>query len=167
MRTDDSSEKIRRRMAELRRELECDVREVGRGARVYSDWKFYVRKFPWAVAGAALVAGYMLVPKRRKPIIKPDAETIAELVKQKKIRVESVTPDPNKPGVMKSLLVMGLTWALRQGVQYATEQIAAAAQNKANAAAAARDEEAHASHYEDHPPGPSPLAEPWTTSSNG
>jgi hypothetical protein len=151
MSTDDSAEKIRRRMAELRRELECDVREVSRGARVYSDWKFYVRKFPWAVAGAALVAGYMLVPKR-KPIIKPDAETIAELVKQKKIRVESVTPDPNKPGMMKSLLMMGLTWAVRTGVQHMTQQMAANAQNKARQTA------------EEHPPGPSPLHEPWTAS---
>jgi hypothetical protein len=166
MTTDDSAEKIRRRMAELRRELECDVREVSRGARVYSDWKFYVRKFPWAVAGAALVAGYMLIPKR-KPIIKPDAETIAELVKQKKIRVESVTPDPNKPGMMKSLLMMGLTWAVRQGVQYATHQMAAAAQNKANVAAATHASSGHAAHHEEHPPGPSPLAEPWTSSSNG
>jgi hypothetical protein len=159
MNTDDSAEKIRRRMAELRRELECDVREVSRGARVYSDWKFYVGKFPWAVAGAALLAGYMLVPKR-KPVIKPDAETIAELVKQKKIRVESVTPDPNKPGMVKTLLMMGLTWAVRTGVQYATQQMAAAAQNKTHAAAAS-----HTAQHDDHPPGPSPLAEPWTSSS--
>jgi len=166
MTTDDSAEKIRRRMAELRRELECDVREVSRGARVYSDWKFYVRKFPWAVAGAALLAGYMLVPKR-KPIVKPDAETIAELVKQKKIRVESVTPDPNKPGLMKSLLMMGLTWAVRQGVQYATQQMAAAAQNKANAAAASHAAATHGAEHDEHSPGPSPLHEPWTTPSSG
>jgi hypothetical protein len=106
----------------------------------------------------------MLVPKR-KPIVKPDAETIAELVKQKKIRVESVTPDPNKPGMMKSLLMMGLTWAVRQGIQYATQQMAAAAQNKANAAAASHSASARAEHYGEHPPGPSPLHEPWTSSS--
>lgn len=161
---DDSAEKVCRRMAELRRELECDVREVTRGAQVITDWKFYVRKFPWAVAGAALVAGYILIPKRRA-IIKPDADTIAELVKQKKIRVESVTPDPNKPGVVKSLVMMGLTWAVRNGIQYATQQMAAAAQNRASAAHQAR----HAEHSNpDHPPGPSPLHEPWSpTSTNG
>ena len=53
MSTEDSAEKIRRRMAELRRDLDVDVREVERGARVMTDWKFYARKFPWAVAGTA------------------------------------------------------------------------------------------------------------------
>jgi hypothetical protein len=150
MTTDESAEKIRCRMAELRRDLDCDVREVSRGARVITDWKFYVRKFPWAVAGAALVAGYMLVPKR-KPVIKPDPEMIQELVRQKKIKVESVTKQPDKPGIMKSLLMMGLTYAVKAGAQYMTQQMSAAAQQKKEAHAAA----------EEHAPGPSPLHEPW------
>jgi hypothetical protein len=150
MNTDDSAETICRRMAELRRDLDCDVREVSRGARVMTDWKFYVRKFPWAVVGVALVAGYMLVPKRR-PVIKPDPEMIQELVRQKKIKVESVTKQPEKPGMMKSLLMMGLTYGARAGAQYVTEQMKTAAQNKARAA------EAH------HEPGPSPLHEPWSS----
>ena len=154
MHTDDPAEKVRRRMAELRRELECDVREVSRGARVMTDWKFYVRKFPWAIAGVAVVAGYLLVPKR-KPIIKPDAEMIAELVKQKKIRVESVSQGTDKPGMMKTLLMMGLTWAVRSGMAYASQQFTAAAQHKARPT-----DEPH------HDPGPSPLHEPWTSSSS-
>jgi hypothetical protein len=153
MNTDDSAEKIRNRMAELRRDLDCDVREVSRGARVMTDWKFYVRKFPWAVVGAAALAGYMLIPKR-KPVIKPDPEMIQELVRQKKIKVESVTKQPEKPGMMKSLLMMGLTYAARAGAQYVTQQMTTAAQNKARAA------EAH------HEPGPSPLHEPWSSSAS-
>jgi hypothetical protein len=155
MSTEDSAEKIRRRMAELRRELESDVRQVKQGASVVTDWRFYVRKFPWAVAGAALVAGYLLVPKRKK-VVKPDPEMIEELVRQKKIRVESVTPQVDKPGVIRPLLMMGLTYALRTGFTYATQQMAAAAQNKAHAKAPA----------EDHEPGPSPLHEPWQSVSN-
>jgi hypothetical protein len=150
MSTDDSAEKIRRRMAELRRELECDVREVSRGARVMTDWKFYARKFPWAVAGVAVLAGYMLIPKR-KPVIKPDPEMIEELVRQKKIKVESVTKQPDKPGMMKSLVMMGLTYAIKAGAQHMTQQMAAAAQQKVRAA------------HEDHEPGPSPLHEPWSS----
>jgi hypothetical protein len=153
MSPDDSAEEIRLRMAELRRDVERDVRKVSRDARVITDWKFYVRRFPWAVAGAALVAGYLLVPKR-KPVIKPDPETVAELVKQKKIRVESVTKQPDKPGMMKSLLMMGITWAARTGVQYLTQQMTAAAQQKSRAAGP---------QHEHHEPGPSPLHEPWST----
>jgi hypothetical protein len=152
MSTDESAEKIRRRMAELRRELDCDVREVSRGARVMTDWKFYARKFPWAMAGVAVLAGYMLVPKR-KPVIKPDPEMIQELVRQKKIKVESVTKQPDKPGMMKSLLMMGLTYAVKAGAQYMTQQMANAAQQKQKTHVAS----------DEHEPGPSPLHEPWTS----
>jgi hypothetical protein len=44
---------------------------------------------------------------------------------------------------------MGLTWALRTGLAYAGQQIAAAAARKT-------EEEAP-------PPAPSPLEEPWNT----
>jgi hypothetical protein len=157
MSTDDSAEKIRRRMAELRRELECDVREVSRGARVITDWKFYARQFPWAVAGAAVVAGFMLVPKR-KPVIKPDPEMIAELIKQKKIKVESVTKQPDKPGMLKSLIMMGLTYAVRTAAQQFTQQMAATAQQKAREGRGGHGTAEH------HDPGPSPLQQPWSSS---
>jgi len=146
MSTDDSAEKVRRRMAQLRRELECDVREVSRGARVMTDWKFYVRKFPWAVAGVALVAGYLLVPKKKPADIKPDPEMLAELIKQQKLRVESATGRPEKDSMVKSLAMMGATWALRTGAAYITQRITEAAQHKAQAAP-----------EPEHEPGPSPL----------
>lgn len=139
-------------MAEVRRDLDHDVREVSRGARTMIDWKFYARKFPWAIASAALVAGYMLVPKR-KAVIKPDPEMIQELVRQKKIKVESVTRHPDKAGMMKSLLLAGLTYAVKTGAQYMAQQMAAGAQQRSKTRASA----------EDHEPGPSPLHEPWSS----
>lgn len=152
MTTDDPAEKVRRRMAELRRELECDVREVSRGARVMTDWRFYVRKFPWAVAGIAIAAGYFLVPKKKAAVIKPDPEMLAELVKQQKLHIESVANRPEKDSMVKTLLVMGITWAARAGVAYMTQRLTEAAQHKAQATP-----------EPDHEPGPSPLHEPWTT----
>jgi len=156
-------EQIRRRMAELRREMECDVNQVRRGARQMkaqmTDWTYYVRKFPWAVAGAAVVAGYLLVPKKR-PVIKPDPEMLAELVKQNKVKVQSTAPAPDNPGMMKSLLMMGLTWAARTGFAYMTQRITEAAHQRAQATAPPERAE-----YESHDPGPSPLHEPWSSSS--
>jgi hypothetical protein len=157
MSTEDSAEKIRRRMAELRRDLDLDVEEVSRGARTITDWKFYARKFPWAIMGGALLAGYLLVPKR-KPVIKPDPEMIQELVRQKKIKVESVTKQPDKPGMLKSLVLMGLTYAVKAGAQYMTQQMADAAKHKAH-----KDDAQVASQ---HTPGPSPLHEPWPSTSH-
>jgi len=153
MTTDESADQVRRRMAELRRELECDVREVSRGARVMTDWRFYVRKFPWAVAGVALAAGYFLVPKKRPADIKPDPEMLAELVKQQKLHIEAATI-PQKETMLKSLLMMGATWALRSGIAYATQRFTEAAQQKASSSPTPEHE---------HAPGPSPLQEPWTS----
>lgn len=149
-------------MAELRRELECDVRQVSRGAQAMTDWRFYARKFPWAIVGVALVGGYLLVPKR-KSVIKPDPDMIAELIKQNKIKVESVTKQPDKPGMMKALLMTGLTYAVRTGAQYVTQQMAAAAQQKGHAGTRSTDSEPET----DHEPGPSPLDEPWSSTSTG
>lgn len=149
MSPDDSAAKIRRRMAELRRELECDVREVSRSARVMTDWTFYVRRFPWAMAGLAVGAGYMLIPKK-KEIIKPDPEMLAEMVKRNQLRVEPVARDKEKPGFAKALLVMGITWAARTGMNYMGQRLSDAALHKA-----------HEPAQPQHQPAPSPLDEPW------
>jgi hypothetical protein len=114
---DASAEKIRRRMAELRRELECDVRQVSDDARTMTDWTFYVRRFPWAVAALAAAVGFMLIPKR-KQVIKPDPEMLAELVKNKKVKVQQVASTNEKQGFIKPLLLTAVTWAARQGFQY-------------------------------------------------
>ncbi|MCI0379104.1 MAG: hypothetical protein L0215_15960 [Gemmataceae bacterium] len=150
----DESEKIRRRMAELRRELDCDVRQVSRSAREMTDWTYYVRKFPWAVAAIALAAGYLVVPKK-KAVIKPDPDMLAELVKQNKVRVESAAVRPDKPGMLKSLLMMGITWAARSGIAYMTQRLSEAAQHKAQHTAAHEQQE--------HEPDTSPLHEPWSS----
>jgi hypothetical protein len=57
---------------------------------------------------------------------------------------------------MKSLLLAGLTYALKTGAQHVTQQMAAAAQQKA------KDRTSR----EDHEPGPSPLHEPWPSTSS-
>lgn len=142
-------------MAELRRELTVDVREVGRSAREMKNRAremtnplYYIRHFPWASAAAAAMIGYMLVPKK-KQVITPDPEMLAELVKKQQVRLETSKAGPESHGMLKSLVVMGLTWGLRTGLNYAGQRLAAAAMNKP--------------HEEPHPPAPSPLEEPWNT----
>jgi hypothetical protein len=153
---DASAEKIRRRMAELRRELECDVRQVSDDARTMTDWTFYVRRFPWAVAALAAAAGFMLIPKR-KQVIKPDPEMLAELVKNQKVRVQQVASTSDNPGFWKPLLLTAVTWAARQGINYITQQI----KDGAFTAKAQQSQPQHDPTW--HDPAPSPLSEPWQT----
>jgi hypothetical protein len=159
MTPDESAEKIRRRMAELRRELECDVREVGRSARVMTDWTFYVRRFPWAVAAVAAAAGFMLIP-RKKEVIKPDPEMLAEMVKKQQVRVQPIPSEAQKQGILKPLLLTAITWAARAGAAYITQQLKEGAfkvQPQQPRQASRRDQH----ETSQHEPGASAVSESW------
>jgi ElaB/YqjD/DUF883 family membrane-anchored ribosome-binding protein len=81
---EDSAEALRQRMAELRRELTCDVRDVSRSAQEMADTAkemanplYYIRRFPWLSAAAAVAVGYLLVPKKRQAV-NPDPDVVDE-----------------------------------------------------------------------------------------
>lgn len=147
MTPEEQAESIRRRMGELRRELTCDVRDVGRSARAMTSPSFYIRKFPWATLAVAAAVGYILVPKK-KQVVYPDPDTLAEMVRNKQVRLDTSQAANDSRGMLKSLAVMGLTWAARAGMSYITERLTAAAMNKKQ---------------EPQPPEPSPVEEPWNT----
>ena len=149
MAADDPAEEISRRMAELRRELSSDVRAASRSARAMTDWRFYVRRFPWAVAGLAVLAGYMLVPRTKEvKVISPDPDTLAELIKKKQLRVETAGYTKETQSLMKSLLLMGITWAAKTGMNYMGERVRTAA--------------AHQGQESSQPtPASEPRSQPW------
>jgi hypothetical protein len=146
--SDDSVDAIRRRMAELRRELTCDVEDVSRSAREMANPMYYIRHFPWASAAVAAAVGFILVPKK-KQVVQPDPEMLAELVRKQQVKVDTVKAGSDTQSMLKGLVVMGLTWAMRTGLQYAGQRFTEAAMKKAQA------------HEETQPPSPSPLEEPW------
>lgn len=147
MTTDDQADAVRRRMAELRQDLSSDVRDVGRSAREMTDWTHYVRRFPWATVAVAAAIGYMLVP-RKKQGISPDPALLAEMVKNREVRVEGLDRAKESKGLLKSLLVMGVTWAAKAGMEYMGSRLRSAALDN-------RKEPPHPA------PAPSPLEEPW------
>lgn len=57
---------IRQRMATIRRQINEHSQEVVTQTKELSDWRFYVRRYPWASVTAAAVIGYAIVPKRRE-----------------------------------------------------------------------------------------------------
>jgi hypothetical protein len=59
-------DEIRRQMAQIRRDLHADVQGVVEGAEAATDWRRYVRSYPWASLGLALTVGYLIVPRRRR-----------------------------------------------------------------------------------------------------
>ena len=91
---------------------------------------YFIRRFPWASAAVAVAIGYLLVPEERSRSLSPIPEMLAELVRKQQVKVETTKAGTDSQGMLKSLVVMGLTWALRTGLTYAGQQLAAAAMQK-------------------------------------
>ena len=64
--TQQEIEDIRRKMALIRHDLHQDVRGVVEGAEAATDWRRYIRSYPWAGVGIAFAVGYFLVPRRHQ-----------------------------------------------------------------------------------------------------
>jgi len=76
-------QEIRQRMAEVRYVIEDDVQNITDDARVMTDWRQYVKSYPWACLGAAAALGYLVVPRRFiLKGVQPNSETLAEFAKQ-------------------------------------------------------------------------------------
>jgi hypothetical protein len=54
-------------MAVIRQRIDEQSDEVVAQVSELSDWRSYVRRYPWFSVGAAAVLGYVLVPSRPKP----------------------------------------------------------------------------------------------------
>ena len=61
-----TGEEIRERMAIVRLRIEEQSDEVVAQVNDLSDWRSYVKRYPWVSVGAAAVVGYVLVPSRPK-----------------------------------------------------------------------------------------------------
>jgi hypothetical protein len=127
---DDEAQMISRRMAELRRDLITDVLQVRQGARVMTDWKFYVGRFPWVALGVAALAGFMAVP-RKKAVISPDQEALAELVRKKHLRL-NVDHKQEKPGLISAIVATAASVAAKSAMGYFSERMRSVAEQKAH-----------------------------------
>ncbi|WP_435019590.1 hypothetical protein TA3x_001374 [Tundrisphaera sp. TA3] len=93
---------IRRRMAQIRRELHEDVQGVVAGAEAVADWRRWIRNYPWASVGVAFVLGYVIIPRKHRSsptihITHPDAPL--------PVAAQAVQPPAKKK---KSLILKGL-----------------------------------------------------------
>ena len=127
MSPEEPAEKICKRMAELRRELVHDMQDVSRSAKAMTSPSFYIRKFPWATLAVAAGVGYMLIPKKKQQVAQPDMAALADLLRKNQGTTKASQAAEESQGVVKTLAVMGLTWAAKAGMNYVIQQATAAA----------------------------------------
>jgi hypothetical protein len=113
-------EEIRRQMAQIRRELHEDVKEVVEGAEAVTDWRRYIRMYPWAAVGTAVAVGYLIVPKRRRSVPR-DVARQSDVAEMREVLRQDRAPEPEEKKRRKSLIgaafgmLVPLVWRTAQG----------------------------------------------------
>jgi len=116
------AEGLRHRMQETRNQLYRDVGGLVRDARGAVNWRRYVARYPlWAV-GAAAALGYLVVPKRRKSV-ELNAETLAELARDKRLVIRIEGQGEKSAGMADSLIATALAFASRAAAGWFRKQV--------------------------------------------
>jgi hypothetical protein len=97
-------DEIRRGMAQIRVDLHQDVRGVVAGAEAATDWRYYVRLYPWASLAAAAVGGFLIVPRKRRSV-RATAQAAAEATAAK---LQEVLPTEPRAQAQKGKRRTGL-----------------------------------------------------------
>src|SRR5688572_33312738 len=105
-------------MADVRYDLDEDVQEIVEGARDMSQWRSYVRAYPWWCLGGALALGYLVVP-RRAQVAASAVQNRASLVSPNRAPA-TISPLIGHAGGMLLALVGNL--AMRAVSTYAIQQ---------------------------------------------
>lgn len=124
----NDADEIRRQMAQIRRAMHEDVKEVVATAEAATDWHRYLRAYPWVSLGVAFAVGYVIVPRRHHKTADAIAATQADLSKVRELVettgkkvVETAKAQAEPPGRKKGLiaaglgLLMPLAWKTAQG----------------------------------------------------
>jgi hypothetical protein len=127
-------------MARIRRDLHDDVRGAVQNAEAATDWKRYIRAYPWASLGVAFAVGYLVVPRRHRPstVIQAAPSEI-----QRVVEVARPAAEEKKKGLVMTVFGLVAPVALRAAQGYAlqffeqwmTQKLAAEAQRHPDLAA--------------------------------
>jgi hypothetical protein len=118
-----SADDLQARMAQLRGELRTDVTQTTAAAKQLTDWRYYVRQYPWVTAAAVTAVGFMLVPrKREKPLI--DEAALQKMVAEKRVVVIPQKPTEAKKSMVGSIGALLAAAATRAAMNYVSSRFA-------------------------------------------
>lgn len=123
---DQQADDVRQRMAQLRRVLDGDIVQVSESARAMTDWRYYVRRYPWAATAAAAAAGYLLMPRRGESLSR-EVASLAETLTQQTSATTASEPVFKLRSMAGSLLALVGAAAVRAATNYVTDKVTQAA----------------------------------------
>lgn len=96
--TTNDVESIRRQMAQIRQRLHQDMKGVVAGAEAASDWRHYVRLYPWAALGVAAAAGFLVVPRKKRSVTRTAEEAAEATVERISEAADTLNAKARKAG---------------------------------------------------------------------
>lgn len=112
-------EELRNQMARIRAGARWKAVQIKRETKQLTDWKYYVKSYPWVVAGGALLLGYLLVPQRQAP------RTVALPVgKPPQGPSEETVGVAKKTGLLAGAAALIWSVVYKAGTTYATRRLA-------------------------------------------
>jgi len=115
-----AADRLRQEMRTIRRELGDEVEELVGHAEQLMDWRYYLRRYPWASLGVAALVGYFVVPGRTVTL-PTDEHTLGQLAER--LSLQKPAAPAKKSSLLGSLVSMGAGWAARAALAYATQQV--------------------------------------------
>lgn len=123
-----SAESIQQEMQEVRGHLDNDVGRLLENARLMVDWRRQVKKYPWLVLGAAIALGFLVIPRRHKPL-RFDADALAELARQNRLIVHVNGKGQERAGIGATLASLALAAATRGATAWVSRQVGQLTEN--------------------------------------
>ncbi len=117
-------DEIRRHMAQIRHELHEDVQGVVKGAEAATDWRRYVRNYPWVTVGVAFGIGYLIIPRRSQ---QPVGTTVNFSQADQARPIVQVAPPAAEPekkkgkGLFRTVIGFAAPFVLRSAQGYALQ----------------------------------------------
>jgi hypothetical protein len=94
----------------------ADLKHIVHSAQQLSDWRYYVRKFPWLCVGSAFALGLLIAPNRRKAG-SVEWEKLAAQVQKARLADLGVTGSVGQ-GLARKLLAVAGPIAARTAVNF-------------------------------------------------
>jgi hypothetical protein len=116
------AERIQHRMHDLRGQLDDNLEEVVDTAKELTDWRTYVRRYPWVCVGVAAAIGYWVVPSRVE-LESPDVDTLLELAKTNKLVVEANPAPRRREGIASTAFGFLLNAVGRSALAYLGQKV--------------------------------------------
>jgi hypothetical protein len=109
---------LERQLAMMRSVLHQDVQDLATEARTLVDWRYHFRSHAWLYCGGAAALGFMLVPRRQRPL-KVEASIVTGTDGDKKFVVRAPAAVlPQDGSFLKTALRLAATVLVRESLGY-------------------------------------------------